>query len=104
MADPSGVGEGVGSTVAFGGGGERVLITRPILLTGERLVQNVKADVPDRGAQTVEVRQLIDGGAPQCREKALRRGPSPEPLAVQGDWCQGPKGLQRCREASNRVR
>ena len=81
MADPSGVGEGVGSTVAFGGGGERLLIARPIVLTGERLVQDVKADVPDRGAQTVEVRQLIDGGAPSAAKKFSDRGrcqnPSP---------------------------
>jgi hypothetical protein len=70
MADPSGVGEGVGSTVTFGVGGESLHIARPILLTGERFVPDVEADVPDFAAQTVEVRQLIGGGAPQRGKKA----------------------------------
>lgn len=36
VADPLGVGDGVGSSVLFGVTGERVLIPRPIVLAGER--------------------------------------------------------------------
>jgi hypothetical protein len=67
--------------VTLGVGGRGLLVARPVAVARKRLVQDLEARVQNRGAQTVEVSQLVLARTAQRGEEVLRGGrrqnPSP---------------------------